>query len=72
LPAEQVFEQQLQEIDIRYPIIQVGSTAMIKGLVKALSEVLSVEMIVPKRPNLIGCVGAAVMVSGMKDLEEAK
>jgi putative methanogenesis marker protein 15 len=70
--AEQVFEQQLQEIDIRYPIIQVGSTAMIKGLVKALSEVLSVEMIVPKRPNLIGCVGAAVMVSGMKDLEEAK
>ncbi len=70
--AEQVFEQQLQEIDIRYPIIEVGSTAMIKGLVKALSEILSVEMIVPKRPNLIGCVGAAVMVSGMKDLEESK
>lgn len=70
--AEQVFEQQLQEIDIRYPIIQVGSTALIKGLVKALSEILSVEMIVPPRPNLIGCVGAAVMVSGMKDLDESK
>ncbi len=70
--AEQVFEQQLQEIDIRYPIIQVGSTALLKGLVKALSEILSVEMIVPARPNLIGCVGVAVMVSGMKDLEESK
>ncbi|MCQ5377172.1 MAG: methanogenesis marker 15 protein [Candidatus Methanomethylicia archaeon] len=70
--AEQVFEQQLQEIDIRYPIIQVGSTALIKGLVKAMSDILSVEMIVPKRPNLIGCVGAAVMVSGMKDLIEGK
>ena len=70
--AEQVFEQQLQEIDIRYPIIQVGSTALIKGLVKAMSEILSVEMIVPKTPNLIGCVGAAVMVSGMKELEEMK
>ena len=70
--AEQVFEQQLQEIDIRYPIIQVGSTALVKGLVKALSDVLSVEMIVPPTPNLIGCVGAAVMVSGMKDLEEMR
>lgn len=70
--AEQVFEQQLQEIDIRYPIIQVGSTALVKGLVKALSEILSVEMIVPEKPNLIGCVGAAVMVSGMKELEETR
>jgi len=69
--AEQVFEQQLQEIDIRYPIIQVGSTALVKGLVKAMSDVLSVQMIVPERPNLIGCVGAAVMVSGMKDLQES-
>jgi len=29
-------------------------------------------MIVPPTPNLIGCVGAAVMVSGMKDLEEMR
>jgi len=68
--AEQVFEQQLQEIDIRYPIIEVGSTALIKGLVKGMSQVLSVDMLVPPKPNLIGCVGAAVMVSGMKELEE--
>lgn len=68
--AEQVFEQQLQEIDIRYPIVQVGSTALIKGLVKAMSEILSVDVIVPEKPNLIGAVGVAVMVSGMKDLEE--
>ena len=70
--AEQVFEQQLQEIDIRYPIIEVGSTALVKGLVKGMSEILSVNMIVPPRPNLIGGVGAAVMVSGMKDLEEMR
>ncbi|MCS7097941.1 MAG: methanogenesis marker 15 protein [Candidatus Methanomethyliaceae archaeon] len=67
--AEQVFEQQLQEIDIRHPIIQVGSTALIKGLVKAMSDVLSVEVIVPQRPNLIGAVGVALMASGMKELE---
>ncbi len=70
--AEQVFEQQLQEIDIRYPIIQVGSTALVRGLVRAMSDILSVEMIVPERPNLIGCVGAAVMVSGMRELEEGR
>jgi putative methanogenesis marker protein 15 len=70
--AEQVFEQQLQEIDIRYPIIQVGSTAMLKGLVKAMSQILSVDMLVPPTPNLIGAVGSAVMVSGMKELEEMR
>lgn len=70
--AEQVFEQQLQEIDIRYPIIQVGSTALVKGLVKAMSEILSVDMLVPPTPNLIGAVGCAVMVSGMKELEEMR
>jgi putative methanogenesis marker protein 15 len=68
--AEQVFEQQLQEIDIRYPIIEVGSTALIKGLVKAMSDILNVEVIVPPKPNLIGAVGAALMVSGVKELEE--
>jgi putative methanogenesis marker protein 15 len=68
--AEQVFEQQLQEIDIRYPIIEVGSTALIKGLVKAMSDILKVEVIVPPKPNLIGAVGAALMVSGVKELEE--
>ncbi|MDD1766396.1 MAG: hypothetical protein LUQ00_00575, partial [Candidatus Methanomethyliaceae archaeon] len=70
--AEQIFEQQLQEIDIRYPIIEVGSTALLRGLVKAMSDILSVDIIVPQRPNLIGAVGAALMVSGIKELEEKK
>ena len=70
--AEQIFEQQLQEIDIRYPIIEVGSTALLRGLVKAMSDILSVDIIVPQRPNLIGAVGVALMVSGMKELEEKK
>jgi activator of 2-hydroxyglutaryl-CoA dehydratase len=38
--AEQVFEQQLQEIDIKEPVIMVGGTSLIEGLVYAMSELL--------------------------------
>jgi activator of 2-hydroxyglutaryl-CoA dehydratase len=31
--AEQVFEQQLQEVDIKEPVIMVGGTSLIEGLV---------------------------------------
>ena len=31
--AEQIFEQQLQEIEVRYPVIQVGGTSLISGMV---------------------------------------
>lgn len=64
--AEQVYEQQLQEIDVREPVIQVGGTSLIEGLVEAVSTVLGgIEIIVPENSQHIGAVGAALLVSGL-------
>jgi activator of 2-hydroxyglutaryl-CoA dehydratase len=64
--SEQVYEQQLQEIDIREPLIQVGGTSLISGLVQAVSETLGgIEVIVPEYSQHIGAVGSALLVSGM-------
>lgn len=62
--AEQVYEQQLQEIDVRHPIIQVGGTSLISGLVKAVGEVLGEKPIVPPDSQYIGAVGGALLSSG--------
>ncbi len=62
--AEQVYEQQLQEIDVRHPIIEVGGTSLISGLVKAVGEVLGEEPIVPHDSQYIGAVGGALLSSG--------
>ncbi|MDD4245401.1 MAG: BadF/BadG/BcrA/BcrD ATPase family protein, partial [Candidatus Methanomethylophilaceae archaeon] len=62
--AEQVYEQQLQEIDIRKPIIQVGGTSLISGLVKSVGEVLGERPIVPPDSQYIGAVGGALLSSG--------
>ncbi|MGL4670598.1 MAG: methanogenesis marker 15 protein [Methanobacteriaceae archaeon] len=71
--AEQVYEQQLQEIDIREPLIQVGGTSLINGLVKAVSETLGgIDVIVPEYSQYIGAVGAALLVSGMGNRQEKK
>ncbi|HUY01155.1 MAG TPA: methanogenesis marker 15 protein [Candidatus Deferrimicrobium sp.] len=63
--AEQVFTQQLQEIDLRDPIIEVGGTSLIKGLVFQMKEVLGRDIIVPKHSPFAGAVGAALLSSGM-------
>ena len=63
--AEQVYEQQLQEIDVRRPIIQVGGTSLITGLVKAVGEILGEMPIVPPESQYIGAVGGALLSSGM-------
>ena len=69
--SEQVYEQQLQEIDIREPLIQVGGTSLISGLVEAVSETLGgIEVIVPEYSQHIGAVGAALLVSGMGNRHE--
>ena len=69
--AEQVYEQQLQEIDVREPLIQVGGTSLIGGLVEAVSTVLGgMEVIVPEYSQYIGAVGAALLVSGLGDKKE--
>jgi putative methanogenesis marker protein 15 len=62
--AEQVFEQQLQEVDIREPVIMVGGTSLIDGLVYAMGELLQTKIMVPKYSQYIGAVGSALLASG--------
>ncbi|TAN40161.1 MAG: methanogenesis marker 15 protein, partial [Candidatus Methanoperedens sp.] len=62
--AEQLFEQQLQEIDVKEPVIMCGGTSLIEGLPKAVEELLKVKVIVPDNAQYIGAVGAALLVSG--------
>jgi len=62
--AEQVFEQQLQEVDIREPVIMVGGTSLIQGLVHAMGELLQSEILVPPYSQYIGAVGSALLASG--------
>jgi len=62
--AEQVFEQQLQEVDIREPVIMVGGTSLIEGLVFAMGELLQTGIVVPPYSQYIGAVGSALLSSG--------
>ena len=62
--AEQVFEQQLQEVDIKEPVIMVGGTSLIDGLVYAMGELLQTKIMVPKYSQYIGAVGSALLASG--------
>jgi putative methanogenesis marker protein 15 len=62
--AEQVFEQQLQEVDIREPVIMVGGTSLIEGLVYAMGELLQTKIVVPPHSQYIGAVGSALLASG--------
>ncbi len=62
--AEQVFEQQLQEVDIKEPVIMVGGTSLIEGLVKEMGMLLQTEIVVPHHSQYIGSVGSALLSSG--------
>jgi putative methanogenesis marker protein 15 len=62
--AEQVFEQQLQEVDIKEPVIMVGGTSLIEGLVRAMGDLLKVNIVVPRYSQYIGAVGSALLASG--------
>ncbi|MDI6720526.1 MAG: methanogenesis marker 15 protein [Methanomicrobiales archaeon] len=62
--AEQVFEQQLQEIDIKEPVIMVGGTSLIEGLVYAMGTLLQTEILVPRYSQFIGAVGSSLLASG--------
>ncbi len=62
--AEQIYEQQLQEIDVRDPVIQVGGTSLISGMVYAVGEILGKAPIVPPNSQFIGAVGGALLSSG--------
>lgn len=62
--AEQVFEQQLQEVDIKEPVIMVGGTSLIEGLVKEMGSLLQTDIVVPHHSQYIGSVGSALLSSG--------
>jgi predicted CoA-substrate-specific enzyme activase len=62
--VEQIYEQQLQEVDVREPLILVGGSSLIEGVPKALGRLLKIDVLVPKDSHLIGAVGAALLASG--------
>ncbi|MBE0516352.1 MAG: methanogenesis marker 15 protein [Methanophagales archaeon] len=64
--VEQVKEQLLQEIDLRQPAIEVGGTALIKGVPAAMSDVLGFDVIVPRYPQYIGAIGGALLSSSFR------
>ena len=65
--ARQVYEQQLQEVDIKEPVIMVGGSALIQGLVRSMGQILNTEIVVPPYPQYIGAVGGALLASGFVD-----
>jgi putative methanogenesis marker protein 15 len=65
--AEQVFEQQLQEVEVKKPVIMVGGSSLNIGLVKAMGDLLKMEIVVPPYSQYIGAVGAALLVSGLRE-----
>ncbi|MCJ7445219.1 MAG: methanogenesis marker 15 protein [Methanotrichaceae archaeon] len=63
--AEQVYEQQLQEVEVKEPVIMVGGTSLIEGLPKAMESLLNINVIVPRYAQFVGAVGASLLVSGL-------
>jgi predicted CoA-substrate-specific enzyme activase len=61
--AEQFFEQQLQEIEVRSPIIEIGGTSLNRGLVRAIEKITHSQVKVPPHSQFAGAVGAAVLAS---------
>ena len=62
--VEQIYEQQLQEVDVKELLILVGGFSLIAGVLKALGELLKINVLVPENSQLIGAVGAALLASG--------
>ncbi|MCG7847992.1 MAG: methanogenesis marker 15 protein [ANME-2 cluster archaeon] len=62
--VEQVFEQQLQEVEVKEPLIMVGGSSLIEGIPKAMHDLLKIEVTVPPYAQYIGAVGAALLASG--------
>ncbi len=62
--VEQIYEQQLQEVDVKEPLILVGGSSLIAGVPKALGELLKINVLVPENSHMIGAVGAALLASG--------
>ena len=70
--AQQVYEQQLQEVDIKEPVIMVGGSSLIAGLVRAMGRLLKTEVVVPHHSQFIGAVCAALIASGFVEKKRAE
>ncbi len=63
--AEQVYENQIQEMEVRPPVIFVGGVSLVEGVKREFEDMLGVEIIVPPYSQHAGAVGIATLVSGV-------
>ena len=63
--ANQVYENQIQEMEVRPPIIFVGGVSLVEGVKKEFEKMLGVDIIVPPNSQYAGAVGIATLVSGV-------
>ena len=63
--AEQVYETQIREMEMRPPVIFVGGVSLIEGVKREFEDMLGVDIIVPPYSQYAGAVGIATLVSGV-------
>jgi putative methanogenesis marker protein 15 len=63
--ANQVYENQIQEMEMRPPIIFVGGVSLIEGVVHEFETMLGVDITVPPNSQYAGAVGIATLASGV-------
>ncbi len=63
--AEQVYETQIQEMEMRPPVIFVGGVSLVEGVKKEFEHLLGTEVVVPPNSQYAGAVGIATLVSGL-------
>ncbi len=56
----------VERINLQPPVCMTGGVAKNLGVVKALEEKLGVEINIPKEPQIIGAIGAAIIASNLK------
>ncbi len=59
--AEQFYEQFMGDVDVVNPLVYVGGTSLIRGLVESLRIVTGLDVLVPRHSQFAGAVGAATM-----------
>lgn len=63
--ANQVYENQIQEMEMRPPIIFVGGVSLIEGVTHEFETMLGIDITVPPNSQYAGAVGIATLVSGV-------
>ena len=63
--ANQVYENQIQEMEMRPPIIFVGGVSLIEGVTREFEAMLGIDITVPPNSQYAGAVGIATLVSGV-------